>query len=465
MNESDDDEGMPSLVHDSSENTSEDEAQPPKQQKQKKKKKAAPPQPTSPSEDDAQTGLRGLRKGFLDQDVAKGAASSTATSGDGLAELTAKELKELIGSAGLSTNGCIDKADLVEQARKAKVKLAEQQAQHERNRERREEAERARAAEQESGWKQEAEREVREDLRRKREEEKRLVDERARMAEVLQKSGVQGRGDLDQLKHNLVAARELLASADASKLRDAVNKAEKRLREGEEVVGVAERRAAELQRATERRGECDAQIKQKTKSLKAVGAKGGTERLEADLKLLVEQAAQLDVELGTGGPLPPAVAAQLALADASARRDQEARARAEAEVRTAQLETARLHDEKQALKERIAKRDQQIDDLRKEQRDENRKFKKERLVKVGQLGQTSLLVGANPWAVPTFGSCASPGHRLPRRAAQASLEGDQAPGRPATASGTRASRLQSRRCQWLLALHPPGGERRGAAHR
>ena len=50
MKESDDDEGMPSLVHDSSENSSGDEGKPRKgQPKKKKKKKKAPAPSQSPT--------------------------------------------------------------------------------------------------------------------------------------------------------------------------------------------------------------------------------------------------------------------------------------------------------------------------------------------------------------------------------------------------------------------------------
>ena len=195
MNESDDDEGMPSLVHDSSENSSGDESKPRKDKTKKKKKKKKPPPPGS-SDDEGepgpQTGGVGLRKGFLEQDDARGAASSSAAaaSGDGLADLTPKALKDLITSAGLSTDGCIDKSDLVEQARKAKAKLAEQQVAAERERVRREEDERARAAEAESRRKREEERAAREEVQRKRDEEKRLADEHASMAKLLNECGV-----------------------------------------------------------------------------------------------------------------------------------------------------------------------------------------------------------------------------------------------------------------------------------
>ena len=51
MKESDDDEGMPSLVHDSSENSSGDEGKPRKGQPKKKKKKKKAPAPGSSDEE------------------------------------------------------------------------------------------------------------------------------------------------------------------------------------------------------------------------------------------------------------------------------------------------------------------------------------------------------------------------------------------------------------------------------
>jgi len=198
MNQSDDEDGMPSLVHDSSDFSSADEGKPRKDKtKKKKKKKKAPPPGSSDEEGEPapQTGGVGLRKRSQETDDAKGAASSAAAaSGDGLAEMTPKALKELIGSAGLSTDGCIDKDDLVELARKAKAMLAEQQVRAERERQRREEDERARAAEAESSRKREEERAAREEVQRKRDEEKRLADEHTRMVKLLNECGVQQHG-------------------------------------------------------------------------------------------------------------------------------------------------------------------------------------------------------------------------------------------------------------------------------
>ena len=198
MNQSDDDnDGMPSLVHDSSDSSA-DEGKPKKDKAKKKKKKKKVPAPGS-SDDEGepgpQTGGVGPRKRSQEPNDARGAAGSTAAaSGDGLAEMTPKALKELIGSAGLSTDGCIDKSDLVEQARKAKAQLAEQQVRAERERQRREEEERARAAEAELRRKREEERAAREEAQRKREEEKRLAEEHTRMVKLLNECGVQQHG-------------------------------------------------------------------------------------------------------------------------------------------------------------------------------------------------------------------------------------------------------------------------------
>ena len=206
MKESDDDEGMPSLVHDSSENSSGDEGKPRKgQPKKKKKKKKAPAPGSSDEEGDSgpQTGgayprqnpfgtggaSREATRSFPQPDDAGGAASSSAAApADDLAGMTARALKELIGSAGLSSEGCIDKADLVERAREARARLAEQQVRAERERQRRDEEE-----------------------QRRREQEKRLAEEHSRMAKLLSECDVQGRADLDHLTRKLEEARALLA--------------------------------------------------------------------------------------------------------------------------------------------------------------------------------------------------------------------------------------------------------------
>ena len=206
MKESDDDEGMPSLVHDSSENSSADEGKPRKgQPKKKKKKKKAPAPGSSDEEGDSgpQTGGAGPRqnpfaqfgtggasreasRSFPQPDDARGAASSSAAApADDLAGMTARALKELIGSAGLSSDGCIDKDDLVERAREARARLAEQQVRAERERQRRDEEERARAAEAESRRRLQEEQAAREEEQRRREHEKRLAEEQSRMARLL----------------------------------------------------------------------------------------------------------------------------------------------------------------------------------------------------------------------------------------------------------------------------------------
>ena len=233
MKGSDDDEGMPSLVHDSSENSSGDEGKPRKGQPKKKKKKKKAPAPSSDEEGDSgpQTGgayprqnpfaqfsdreaLRAVlgtggasRETTRQPDDARGAASSSAASADDLAGMTARALKELIGSAGLSSDGCIDKADLVERARTARARLAEQQVRAERERQRREEEERARAAEAESRRRLQEEQAAREEEQRRREAEKRLAEEQSRMARLLSECDVHGRADLDHLTGKLDEAR------------------------------------------------------------------------------------------------------------------------------------------------------------------------------------------------------------------------------------------------------------------
>jgi hypothetical protein len=134
----------------------------------------------------------------------------------------------------------------------------------------------------------------------------------------------------------------------------------------------------------------------------------------------VQRAAQLDSELGTSVALPPAVAALLALADAQARRSQEACARAEGEVRTATLESTKLGEEKLALRERVAKRDQTIEDMRKEAQSDNRKLKKDRLVKatpraVKAPALTSPLPAPHPCPPPLPCPPPPPPARLPAR--------------------------------------------------
>ena len=225
MKESDDDEGMPSLVHDSSENSSGDEGKPRKgQPKKKKKKKKAPAPGSSDEEGDSgpQTGgayprqnpfgtggaSREATRSFPQPDDAGGAASSSAAApADDLAGMTARALKELIGSAGLSSEGCIDKADLVERAREARARLAEQQVRAERERQRRDEEERARAAEAEARRRAQEEQAAREEEQRRREQEKRLAEEHSRMAKLLSECDVQGRGDLNHLTQVLDEAR------------------------------------------------------------------------------------------------------------------------------------------------------------------------------------------------------------------------------------------------------------------
>ena len=72
------------------------------------------------------------------------------------------------------------------------------------------------------------------------------------------------------------------------------------------------------------------------------------------------------------------------------------------------------------------------------------------------VGCTQIIAGACAWsrvvnvpplAAPQLGSCASSGHASRLRAAPHSKEEASPAGRPATASGAQAGRLQSRRFQ------------------
>ncbi len=380
--------GMPDLINDSSAGNTSDEDAP---QKPKAKKAAKKKEPS------------------WQQALLEGPSASTQANpgpDDDLQSFSAKDLKELITKAGLSTGDCLEKEDLVRRAKEARATLADTNAQERAQRARAQQEEAARVRREEEAAKRAAE----ERERQERERVKRLASERNAMADSLHAvKQPNDRGEMDNLERLIKNAYDLLLEHGNSKLRDAVNKAERRLDEGGKTVARNEEAAAEQRKAEERLQRIDKDMKTKRKSLATAGS--GTEQLELALRGLVEERQQLSAALGASTELPEVIAAQLALAEAQSRRDKAlqrravrralgprpparatevlaprgpaaararppARARAcflfarrrgkaEAETKAARDAAEKLQEEKQALRDKVTKRDQQIEELKK----------------------------------------------------------------------------------------------------
>ena len=365
MTDSSDDE-MPALVGDSTGDEGSDGERP-----RGSRKRQPPPTKRQPLPEAVPTpaASSGLRKGFLDTDAASTRAR-TPGEDDDLPTLPIKQLKAIISGAGLSLDGCIDKADTIERARQARaaVRLAAEDSSRKRREE--EQAKKAKLAEQEQARKQ-AEARAKEEARR--------VAEMAKALHAM--APPTSRDEIERARSQLTKALELLQVAEHQQLRDATRYAEKTLRKGQEAVAASEQREREAREAEERRTELENKLGSGARTLrKAVnGGSSSVERHEHELKALVEHFEEsVDVSCATPRWIPPVAVARLELAYAQTRREQVARARAEAEVEKMRAEAEKLREELEKQRKRAAKRDEDNEALRKELRSEDRRLKKER---------------------------------------------------------------------------------------
>jgi len=365
MTDSSGDDQMPGLVGDSTGDEGSD-GERARGRKSAARKKRQPPEAAASASGPAASS--GMRKGFLDKDATSTSAANPGEDDD-LSTLKIGELKAIIAEAGLSLDGCIDKADIVERARQARVTTARLAA-GDASRKRREEeqAKQAKLAEQEKARK-EAE-------ARAKEEAKRVAD----MAKALHAlTPPKNRDAIERARSQLAKAHGLLQTAEHQQLRDAVRYAERTLEAGQAAVAVSEQRERAAREADERRSEVEDKLTAVAKALRKAGGSSSVERHEHDLKALVEHFEEsVDPSCATPRWVPPVAAAKLELAYAQTRREQAACTRAEAEVEKMRVEAEKLREELEKQRKRAAKKDEENDAMRKELRSEARQAKKDR---------------------------------------------------------------------------------------